>query len=69
MSNKNDLGRAMNDLTGWLYKKYNGVLVERSGSGYKVGERYYPSWEDTIRGIDERRKEFQDLIKRQNIKQ
>jgi hypothetical protein len=66
MTNKNDLGAAWKSLTGWLYKRYNGVLVERSGTGFKVGERYYPTWEEVIEGIDRRRKEFQELIKKQN---
>ena len=56
MQNKNDLGRAMNDLTKSIFFRHNGILVERSGSGFKVGDKYYPTLEDMNKGMDEVRK-------------
>lgn len=62
MPNKNDLGAAMNTLVGWIFKKYNGVLVERSGTGFKVGDKYYPTWEDMIKDRDKIRQSLYKSI-------
>jgi len=65
MKNKTNLGKAMNDLTRWVYRKYNGVLIERSGIGYKIREKYFHSWEDVIAEINDRQKRLQNLFNKQ----
>jgi hypothetical protein len=66
MQNKNDIGRAFEDLKDFMYKTYNGRLCERNNGGWKVGKNWYPTWEDCCYGIDKSLREFNELIKIQN---
>ena len=56
MQNNTNIGKAFNDLMQSTFIRYNGVLVEKCGTGYKVGETFYPTWEAMKKGRDEIRK-------------
>lgn len=61
-----DLNKAFTDLKNWVFMRYNGILIERVRDGFKVGERVFTTADQVKKFIDERRKEFQNLIKKQN---
>lgn len=63
---RGDISKAFEDLKNWVFKKYNGVLIERVKEGFKIGDHIFTTWDATVKFIDERRKEFQELIKKQN---
>jgi hypothetical protein len=64
MPNKNDLGRAFNDLVESIFIKYNGIWVEKCGGGFKVGDTFYPTWDDMVKGRNEIRKIIYKSIKK-----
>lgn len=61
-----DLNKAFTDLKNWMFMRYNGILIERVKGGFKVGEDIFTTADQVKNFIDERRKNFQDLIKKQN---
>lgn len=63
---RGDLGKAFESLKGWMFKNYNGVLIERVKEGFKVGDKVFDTIDLVKIYIDKRRKEFQELIKKQN---
>jgi hypothetical protein len=56
MQNNTNLGKAFNDLMNSVFIRYNGVLVEKTGDGFKVGDTFYPTWDEMVKGRNEIRK-------------
>jgi hypothetical protein len=65
-----DLGKAFEILKRETYRRYSGVCLEKSGTGWQVVDtnRWFPSWEVACAEIDKRQREMMELIKKQNPK-
>jgi hypothetical protein len=59
-----DLNKAFTDLKNWMFMRYNGILIERVNGGFKVGENTFTTADEVKNFIDERRKGFYALIKK-----